>query len=196
LENNLKIATKEYYKSFMSLWGFVAIVFTILPAAAIFKPGRVFPPLGDQTALALCFAIVLALVTTYLMFRFRGMSTARIQRIIGVLFFLCFVCFCIYFVAQLRFVRVIPEVKQADHIVSVGYERTEFAKSNFGDASDEEMLRDRGLRDEDIRKLWTTRSLSLSRLLLLISCMGCTLSLVALASLGVLLHARESEVSG
>jgi hypothetical protein len=99
-------------------------------------------------------------------------------------------------VAQLRFVRAIPEVNQADHIVSVGYKRTEFAKSTLGDASDEEMLRDRGLTDEDIRSLWTTRSLSLSRLLLFVSCMGCTLSLVALASLGVLLQARESKVDG
>jgi hypothetical protein len=196
LENNPKITTTEYYKSFRSLWGIVAIVFTILPAAAIFKPGRVFPPLGDQTVLALCFAIVLALVTTYIMFLFRGMSSSNIGRLIVALLVFSIIWFCVYFAAQLRFVRVIAEVGKDAHIVSVGYARTNFARANFPDASDEEMLRGRGLNDEDIRTLWTTKSLILSRLLLFVSCMGCTLSLVALASLGVLLHARESKVGG
>jgi hypothetical protein len=193
VQSNPRLTPKEYYKSFLSLWGLFASVFAILPAASGFTaPGRIFPPLGDQTAAAQCFAILLGVATTYLMFHFKSAASSKIIATIVGLVLVSVFCFCLYFAAQARFVRVVPEAGRAPEIVSVGYERTDFANITFGaSATDEDMLRARGLTDEDIRKLWTKKTLIVSRLLLFVSCMACTLSLVAVASLGVLLQARE-----
>ena len=51
-------------------------------------------------------------------------------------------------------------------IVSVGYERIEFAKKNFGPVSDWELLRQRGTNEEEIAMLWTDKSLQVVRLAL------------------------------
>jgi len=48
--------------------------------------------------------------------------------------------------------------------VSVGYDRTQFAKTNFAVESDEDMLRARSTGDEEIKKLWTYQSLTVVRL--------------------------------
>ncbi len=100
--------------------------------------------------------------------------------------------FFAYLAARIYFVRTIeiPSIEGVE-IVSVGYERTDFAKSVFGAESDLDMLRARGGSDEEILRLWTTRSVYVSRIALLGSYLGCALLLVAIARLAVLLRARD-----
>jgi hypothetical protein len=78
--------------------------------------------------------------------------------------------------------------------VSIGYERSQFALAAFHDTSDSGLLHSRGFTEEEIANLWTPRSLYVSRLALFLSFVGSMLSLVAFASLGVLLRAREVKV--
>jgi hypothetical protein len=56
---------------------------------------------------------------------------------------------------------------------------------NFGEISDEDILRARGTSDEEIRKLWTTRSLLVSHSSLYITYVLVFLSLVIAFSWGV-----------
>jgi hypothetical protein len=193
LQNSAPISVLEYYKSFGGLRGAIAGAFTFLPVSSLVIPGRVFPPLGNETILSQWFAVIIGVVVTYLVFLRQNVTTSKIKSAMTFFLLIATVFFCAYLAARLNFVRTIdiPSLKDVA-IVSVGYERTDFAKSVFGDASDLDMLRARGTDDEEIVKLWTTRSVYVSRITLLCSYLGCALSLIAIASLAVLLRARES----
>lgn len=192
-----QITPVEYYKSFGSLWGAIAVIFTLLPVSSLVIPGRVFPPLGNETVLSQWFAVIVALVVTYLAFLRKNAAASKIKRSMTVFLCIAAMFFCGYLAARIYFVRTvdITSVDRVD-IVSVGYERTAFAKSVFGSETDLDMLRSRGNNDEEILRLWTTRSVYISRMALISSYLGCALSLVAIASLAVLLRVRESSSRG
>ena len=78
--------------------------------------------------------------------------------------------------------------------ISVGFERTEFARTNFSGESDWELLRDRGTDEEQIWRLWTARSVVVSRLSLYAAYCVFLLSLVAAFSWGVLSELEKSDV--
>jgi len=67
----------------------------------------------------------------------------------------------------------------------VGYERSSFAKSTFGEESDFDMLRARGFDEEQISQLWTKKSLLISRMSLYVSYLCFILALVGGFSLGI-----------
>ena len=79
--------------------------------------------------------------------------------------------------------------------VSIGYDRTPFAKANFSSDSDEDMVRARGFDDEEIKKLWTYPSLMVTRLALFGSYCGFILGLVATFSLGIVLGQADQRSS-
>jgi hypothetical protein len=167
-------------------------LFTFLPVSSLVIPGRVFPPLGNETVVSQCFAVLVALVFTYLVFLRKNIAASRIKRAMTLLVISTAIFFFAYLAARIYFVRTIEITSiEGVEIVSVGYERTDFAKSVFGTESDLDMLRARGGSDEEILRLWTTRSVYLSRIALLGSYLGCALSLVVIASLAVLLRARD-----
>lgn len=189
----MTLTLAQYYKSFLSVRGLFAAAFTLMPAWSVLKPGRIFPPLGNETSAAQFFAVTLGAATTYVVYlSAKNMSDARIRRTIIGLLVTAVVLFCAYFCAQLRFVRVVPiPALGQDEVASVGFARTQFANLAFGDLTDEDLLRKRGIDDEQIRKLWTTESIVASRLTLLFSYLGCCLPIVGITSLGVLMLARE-----
>jgi hypothetical protein len=80
--------------------------------------------------------------------------------------------------------------------VSVGYERSDFAKANFAGDTDWELLRERGTGEEDIWRLWTTKSLLISRLSLYISYSLFIFSFVAAFSWGIVDQLSQSQESG
>jgi hypothetical protein len=192
LPSSVQITPVEYYKSFGSLWGAVAVLFTLLPVSSLLIPGRVFPPLGNETVVSQWFAVIVALVFTYLVFLRKNVSASKIKRAMTLFVFIAAVFFFAYLAARIYFVRTIEITSiEGVEIVSVGYERTDFAKSVFGAEGDLDMLRARGGSDEEILRLWTARSVYISRIALLGSYLGCALSLIAIASLAVLLRARD-----
>jgi hypothetical protein len=192
LANSTHVTIEGYYKSFKSLQGLLAAAFCFLPSASnLVRPGSVFPPLGKETLLAQFFLVVCGVAITYLMFLMKDVATIRVKRTINVFFASAFIIFGVYFWLHFRFVRTIeiPSVG-TEEIVSVGYERSQSAKAIFDDESDFEMLHSRGFTEDEIRELWTPRSLCIARLLLFGCFAGFILPMVALASLGVLLRVR------
>jgi hypothetical protein len=161
----------------------------LIPAA---HSGYGFPPLGSADGAARVGTVVLALATTYFAFFSRAPLPNRTGKRIPAAIVFAFICLCVYIGLFLRFVRTIDiPSKNISVQVSVGYERTEFAKINFNADTDWELLRDRGTGEEEIWRLWTARSLLTSRLSLYTTYSLFIFSLVAAFSWGVLYQENE-----
>jgi hypothetical protein len=186
---------EQYYKAFWSLQGLLAAAPPIVSTVVLpFLPDKAsafgFPPMGDVGGFAGLGLVCLALLVTYLVYFWRGGKWPLIAAAL-----VAFLSLCVYVALYPRFVvRVdIPSLKTATR-VSVGYERTPFATENFGSGSDEDMLRARGFDDEEIKKLWTYRSLTVARLALFASYCGFILGLVTTFSLGIVLGQPSQTV--
>jgi hypothetical protein len=155
--------------------------------------GYAFPPLGEIDSPARLAAIGFVFVTTYVIYLLRGSSQRSRTRLASVLWISAFVGCALYFAAAIRFVRIIPiPTRQDSAVVSVGFERTAFAKA-LGETSDADLLRLRGPQEEEIQKLWTYRSLILARLALWTCYCGVISTFVAIFSLGALQHAQQPD---
>ena len=94
---------------------------------------------------------------------------------------------CLFFVSGLRFIRTIDIRSRGETVaVSVGYERTDFANTEFPGSSDWEILRARGPIEEEIWRIWTPKSIILARLVLFLSYLLFLLSAIAACSLAAL----------
>jgi hypothetical protein len=187
----------QYYKAFWSLSGMLAaapplVAGIITPLLPDSTSGYVFPPMGDVGSFARLGLICLAVLVSYLVYFWRGgrwvLIVTGVVALLGV---------CTYLALYSRFVlRIdVPSQKTAMH-VSVGYERSQFAMANFSADSDEDMVRARGFDDEEIKKLWTYRSLVVARLALFGSYCGFVLGLVATFSLGIVLGPSAKMIEG
>jgi hypothetical protein len=146
-----------------------------------------FPPLGNAESVARFGIILFSLAVTYLALFWRNWRTGNNAKRVAMAMLLGLVCFGLYFIACQRFVRRIDITSSGTSVfVSVGYQRTEFATETFGPATDWEILRERGIQEEEIERLWTTSSIVTARLALFISFCGMILFLVAAFSCGVL----------
>jgi cellobiose-specific phosphotransferase system component IIC len=178
----------EYYKSFLSILGALAALVAASPLLSKALPAEVsqhiFPPLGQMESSARVGAVAFALLATYVAF-FLGSSNATIKVVLAAS--LAFVSFVAFLALSSRLVRTIDVPSQgASLTVSVGFERSDFAKNNFANDSDWEMLRHRGMSDEEIEKLWTPNSVIAGRLALWISCVGFVVASVFALCFGVL----------
>ncbi len=186
--NHDQMTLTQYYGRFLSLLGVLAAAPPLMVAVIVpFLPDSAsaywFPPIGDVGGFARLGLVCLAFIVTFLIYFWQGgkwllVASAAVS----------FACFCVYVALYPRLVmRInIPSQQTVVHVI-VGYDRTPFAKANFGGYSDEDMLRERGTDNEEIKKLWTYQSLTVARLLLLVSYCGFILGLVAVFSLGIVL---------
>lgn len=186
-----------YYRAFASLSGFFAAAIALIPMIPrAYLPGAIrsygFPPLGNAEGLARTGTMIFALSTTYLAFfaRSRRQNGNRARVVLGLA--VALLSFFLYLGLSLRFVRSI-EIPSAttDVQVSVGFTRTEFAKANFPESSDWELLRERGPQEEQVWKLWTPASIICTRLGLYSSYSLSLLSLIAAFSWGLLDQAEN-----
>ena len=179
---------KQYYKAFWSLSGVLAAAPPIITTVVLpFLPDKAavygFPPMGDIESFARLGLVCMALLVTYLVYFWRGgrwlLAAAAV---------VAFMCLCVYIALYPRFVlRIEIPSQRVTARVSVGYDRTQFARANFASDSDEDMLRARGFDDEEVKELWTYQSLIIARLALFASYCGFILGLVAVFSLGIVL---------
>jgi hypothetical protein len=194
-----KLTLKQYYRAFGSTSGFLAGLSALSPLATALSSGPVisyvFPPLGSTQTLARIATIVMGFSTTYLIFFVQSQASSknRGRRFVTVfagafIFLICYVTLCSGFVRVLDIPSLGTSVA-----VSVGYERTDFAKSNFGSVNDWQLLRERGTREEDISELWTKKSLLLVRFGLFFSISAVVVFLVAGFSTGVLYQSQLRE---
>jgi hypothetical protein len=200
LEQAATVTVRQYYLSFKSLSGVVAGVVAASPLVSGLLPDKVaafvFPPIGSAEAPARLGAIVFGLATTYAAFFWRGDPQAGRPARIPVALAVAFLSLCAYLVLYLRFVRRIEiPSRQTSVFVSVGSTRTEFANRNFPNASDWDLLRDRGLDEEEIWRLWTPGSLIEVRVGLFVAYCGVILPLIAGFSWGVLFQLQNHEAT-
>jgi hypothetical protein len=180
----------QYYKHFKSVLGVLAGVFTAIgPAVSFIASGAVeaysFPPLGNVAMIGRIGILMLGGITTLIAFTSNPPANAfRRFLIIGICAFVSLIC---YFTAFAHFVRRVDiPATDTSVFVTVGYTKTEFAKNTFTNSeTDTEMLMNRGIDDEQIEKLWTPRSVDVSRIALFFFYSGFILPFVLIFSLGV-----------
>ena len=184
------LTLKEYYKSFYRQWSsFVTIPAALMPIASIvINSPALFPPLGDSELLAKVGASLVPFLVVYLTYFEKYSSHSMIRKVRYLAFFAVVFFFVAYFGLYSSFVRVVPvPSRDASVRVCVGYERTSFAQTQFGAAAtDLELLRARGFTEEEIRRLWTWKSLLLVRIGLLFSYTAALAAFNLIFSLGAL----------
>jgi hypothetical protein len=180
-----RLTVKDYYKHFLSVYGVLAAAVAGFPMLSKLLPDNwaayFFPPLGDQSPPVRAAALVLGAAVTLVVTK-RGRMWVLVAPLA-----LAAAGLLAFFVLSQLFVRSLPiPGGDAEVVVSVGYERTPYALSRFPEATDWELLRQRGPTEEEIERLWTPGSVVKARLGLYLSYLTFLLSAVAVGSLGVL----------
>jgi hypothetical protein len=188
----MKPTLSQYFKGFTILRGVAAGVPFVPPLLSVCLPDSntfveyLYPPVGDFQRLGVAATVGFLLLTTVLVFRFcRSIRIIPLRAyVILVVGFVIGVCglIAIYvpYVARVELASVNQEV-----LVSIGGERTEFARKAYQQKSDDEMLQIRGPWETEIKKLWTLRSIVAVRTLLWLfytSTLSCFLSVASLAA--------------
>jgi len=197
------LTVKAYYKHFGSVFGGITAFVGVLPFLSAIIPSNyskyLFPPLGTVESFARIGAFALVIVTTIVVYQLRECfpldRTARRQKLFVILLLTAILSFIVFIGLNIRFVRAIPAPSispTAEFIVTVGWNRTDFALKTFGEKSDEEMLRARGLTEEEIFRLWTEWSVITARLLLLATYIVFLLGAVSIGSFAVMFDKLES----
>lgn len=137
----------------------------------------VFPPLGDFTVTAKVGLILFILAAIFCAYLLVGLRWLRAVVLVSAACSLC--CFLLYLSLATRFIRKVDDPAHSTFsLVSVGYDRTDFATQQFKGTTDWDMLRSRSLREEDVQNLWTPRSIEIARSLLTASYFGTLLAWV------------------
>jgi hypothetical protein len=186
----------EYYKSFRSILGALAALVAASPLLSKALPAEVsqhvFPPLGEIEALARIGAVAFAILATYVAFFLRS-GNAEVKVVTAAS--LALLSFVAFLALSSRLIRTItvrsPNTALA---VSVGFERSDFSKKNFANDSDWEILRQEGVSDEEIEKLWTPNSVIAGRLALWISCVGFVVASVFALCFGIPAQAAAVKI--
>ena len=187
----MKVPLARYYRSFLDLKGLIASASFIPPilhyvgGSSAFVNG-LYPPLGDFQVLGVVSTVGFLLLVTFLVYiaaEFGHGISPKTPKALA-LGFVCAVCLLIpLYVCFIMSIPVPSEGKEV--MVSVGFSRTRFANTNYGDFSDREMLHDAGPWEEQIQKLWTRSSLSIVRInlwLFYTLSLACWISAVSLAA--------------
>jgi hypothetical protein len=198
----MKVAVRQYYLGFVSLYGIVAGIPFVPPLLHVFMPDStafaeyLYPPLGDIEWIAVAATIGILMSTTFVVF-VSCQSARRIHPVVpAILTAGSFLSVCALIALYVPFVRHIPvHSVNLDVPVSIGYQRTAVAVQAYPQWSDWAMLQDAGPREEQIQKLWTQHSICVVREFLWLFhtlTLGCFLSVVSLA---VYQHAAEEPLS-
>lgn len=177
---------KQYVASVRAVQWFVCVI--PLGGRLLQKQSALaFPPLGGDIGTYIFFAIVISGLAAILPW------VGTIQRSKGksvwltTLLAVCSVV--VYFSFSEGYVVSIPLLDGSILSVTVGSQRTRFAKENFPDKSDAEMLMARGPYENEVRKLWTEESIILIRTVLF----GSYLAALVFTNLSIGLIARNKQ---
>jgi|SRR5579862_8216784 len=185
-----------YYKHFQSVFGALAALIGSIPLLSLLVHDSfgkyIFPPLGGFETVAGIVAFVLVVQSTFIVFFMQDgdFIQSKQRRNRGLLILLCgsVVALVTYLMFYTAFVCT---TSVADKVVtnSIGFERTQFAQQTFGGVENCAMLKERGPYENQVRKLWTMRSIVIIRSGLLLAYLVCLLSTVGLTSLAILYDA-------
>jgi|ERR1700678_3084328 hypothetical protein len=155
---------ESYYASFKSKAGAFTAAFAVLPFLSKILPPEYsaygYPPLGEAEILGRIGTVAFALFSTYVSYFICNEDAQKARKWVRNAFIFGFIVFLLYLGCFIRFIRTVEIPTRSTSIsVSVGFERSDFAKRNFASQTDFEMLRARGPYEEEIAQLWTPRSL-------------------------------------
>lgn len=192
----LAMKLAEYLSRFKSVYGVLTSILMALPLLSLVDHGQIgdhaFPPLGPYQPFWLFVTLTLGAVvilSTYYFLRGSSLTTVvdRRKEGYGGMALLIAGGLISYFAAVQLAVREISIPTEGKTVcVSVGFERTEFARTNYGDFGDWTMLKKAGFDEEQIVKLWTKRSLLTYRTWLFSSYLWSFCWLISLGSFAVL----------
>jgi hypothetical protein len=194
----MKVTVCQYYRGFVSLLGALAGVPFVPPVVHFFIPdsnaiaGYLYPPIGDSQQLTLCATFLFLLITTYVVFQYQQAASKQRVHTALVLWVGIAACVCALIALYGCFVRRIPVPVLGIAVpVSVGFERTDFARQWYPNSNDWEMLHDTGPTEDRIQDLWTLRSILAVRALLWGSYSLMLACFLAVVSLAVYQHSAE-----
>jgi hypothetical protein len=168
------ISFGDYIKRMGTSFGALAGLGAALPLVSLWPSEWavfLFPPLGDLTPIAKLSCVVAALVV--ICCGYAGVGAEGLKKsmlaIPGVML-LGALCGCVYYSEQYVLKINTPD---SFYLVSIGSDRTEFSNRTFTkDESPWNMVKQRGLSDEDITKIWTRESVWSNRLKLFLTYLG------------------------
>jgi hypothetical protein len=199
----MRITIGQYYAGFAGAWGLVAGVPFIPPLLnsilRYFWPAfaaYLYPPLGHVQPIALAGTLTFLLMVTLVVFT-ACRSAQQVRPYVSVvLACLMLAGMCFFIGLYSSYVRRAPiRAEGAEVPLSVGYERTDFAKQLYAQETDAEMLHDWGSSEEEIQKLWTKRSMAIIRAALWLSYTLILACVVGVVSVAVYQHAVEEAAA-
>ena len=188
----MPITIKAYYRAHKSLFGYLAGFIGATPVLSSLLPDDwasfLFPPLDNVFKSV---AVLLVVLTSVVIFRMSDSSLVRNPamrpRLQVSLLLIVLLGASGYVLARAAFVRVVERPSLGDVVTAVvGYERTPFAIKAFPNSSDWDILRGRGITDEEIFENWTTTSVIVARLSVFLSYTLLLIAAIAILSLEVL----------
>lgn len=188
------LTVKAYYKHFKSIYGALTAAISSIPLISALVPSEVsrylFPPIGTGETFSKLATLILAGLVTLVIYFTKGAAFANSKKgrveILAAILIAALLSLIIFTGLNLRFVRSIQTPDKGEFIFTVGYERSQAAEEKFKGKSDWDMLRLKGLAEEEVFNLWTPTSVIISRLTLLTFYLAFFLSAVAIGSLAVL----------
>jgi hypothetical protein len=160
----------DYVKRISTSLGALALLGAALPIVSTAPgnlPAFLFPPLGDLTPVARIVCVIAVLIV--ICCGYIGVGVMRLKQWIALATLLALITLFAYFYFSLQYVLKIS-TPQSVFLVSIGSEETAFAKKTFiNGESPWEMVKSRGLDDEQIMKIWTPQSVYANRLKLFLT---------------------------
>jgi len=160
----MAITLEHYYKEFKSLFGGITAVIAAFPLVATFVPANIPPiilPPVESSTIAVSEIFVLFFVVW--VFFLKDLSLWQRSYACPIVMFLFlilgFIAYLFYYSWTLQVVRVIHvPINGQEYVAVIGLQRSPFAEQFFPNATDEEMLKERGVTEEEIRRLWIPES--------------------------------------
>jgi hypothetical protein len=201
LSGDKSVSLPQYYRSFKGIYGAMAGVFGTIPlwsklVSTVSKgyAAYIFPPVGILEDPARIAIVLLALAANFVAYFAQSASLEGDRKRIITASAIAALFVFVYLGLFFRFARTVDiPTRNTSVLVSVGYQRTDFAKTNFDGKSDWDLLRERGTDEEEIWNLWTTKSLLISRLSLCFAYAIVILSFVMAFSWGATHHLKMSK---
>jgi hypothetical protein len=204
----MKVTLGQYYKGFKSLYAIAASIPFLPPLLHIVVPDSntfaqyLCPPLGDVQQLASTFTLIFLLLTTLVVFDCCRFARRRHPSISALLTVAAMLGVVALIALYSLYVKDIPiRSTNVNVLVSVGYERTDFALKTYPYPlwTEYTMLHDTGPQEEKIQLLWTRKSIWIVRVLLWAAytlALVCCLSVVSLMVYQHALEKRRCDLEG
>ena len=172
-QNNQDGHLVYYLKKFGLFKGAIGIIissFPMLSNISVLKSKGIIPPLSNGYLALYVLLLILVLLVSYalrhsaIFNKHRGISTG----IVSLCLLLSLISFFFYISWHNKVVRC-GEVHPIDSkpkikCVVIGIEKTDWAKIEFPDWTDEKILQKRGWTEEQVRKIWNLESVSEARI--------------------------------